>query len=523
MQIITTPSTPATPATPATSATPATAAATASGATPIAWTIAGSDSGAGAGVQADTKTMQRFSVYCCSVLTAVTAQNTRGVLWVESVSTDMVKLQLRALRDDLKPSSIKIGMLHSLEIVEAVASELRTLETPIVYDPVMFATSGDALIQDSALQTIRSEILPVTTLLTPNWAEAHHLVGRSIVNPLDLEPVELADYIEQLASELLQFGSQSILLKGGHVGGKFSQDFWTDGDSKLWLTSPRQDSRQTHGTGCTLSAAIAAGLAKGQDIVDSIVVAKAYVNRGIRLAPHVGSENGPLAHLDLDFQQSDLPWVTETAIAGDLRTCFERDDAVGFYPVVPSAEWVLRLAKAGVKTIQLRIKDLVGEQLELEVALAIETSKAYGCHLYVNDFWALAIKLGAFGVHLGQEDLLTADIGTICGAGLRLGVSTHCYEEVARALALQPSYIAIGPIYPTTTKQMKFSPQGSVGFERWRKILNFPLVAIGGITLERAEEFLKLGANGVAVVRDVIEHPAPETRARQWLQLCGPT
>ncbi|CAN5381025.1 bifunctional hydroxymethylpyrimidine kinase/phosphomethylpyrimidine kinase [soil metagenome] len=488
-------------------------------ATPIAWTIAGSDSGAGAGVQADTKTMQSFSVYCCSVITAVTAQNTGGVLGVEPISTDMVQLQIRALKDDLKPSCIKIGMLHSLEIVEAVVSELRTLETTVVYDPVMFATSGDALIQNSALQAIRSNLLSRTTLLTPNWAEAHYLVGREIVSASNFDQVELADYIEELASNLLQFGSQSILLKGGHVGGEFSQDFWTDGDSRVWLTSRRQESRQTHGTGCTLSAAIAAGLAQGHDIVDSIVIAKAYVNRGIRLAPHVGSENGPLAHLDLDFQQNDLPWVTETAIEATARKSFKRDDSVGFYPVVPSLEWVSRLAKAGVKTMQLRIKHRQGDQLEREVAQAIETAKVYGCNLYVNDYWALAIKFGAFGVHLGQEDLLNADIGTISGAGLRLGVSTHCYEEVARAIALQPSYIAIGPIYPTTTKQMRFAPQGRAGFERWRKSLNFPLVAIGGITLEGAEELLKLGADGIAVVRDVIDHGAPEMRVRQWLQL----
>lgn len=486
---------------------------------PIVWTIAGSDSGAGAGIQADLKTMQAFSVYGCSVLTAITAQNTGAVIGVESLSSDIVRLQLQALKADLEPSSIKIGMLHSLEIVQAVASELKDVKAAIVYDPVMFATSGDALMQESALHAILSRMLPLATILTPNWAEAHFLLGRQTIDPANLDEEYLATYIEQLALDLLQFGCQSVLLKGGHVGGQFSQDFWTDGRAKLWFTSARQDSRQTHGTGCTLSSAIAAGLAKEQDIIDAIVVAKAYVNQGIRLAPHVGAENGPLAHLDLEFQESDLPWVTETASEGIYRPSFERDDSVGFYPVVPSAEWVNRLAKVGVKTIQLRVKDFRGDRLEREIEQAIESCNAYGSHLYVNDHWELALKLGAFGVHLGQEDLLTADIRTIYGAGLRLGVSTHCYEEVGRAVALRPSYIAIGPIYPTTTKQMRFAPQGIAGFERWRKSLSFPLVVIGGITLEGASDFLKLGADGVAVVRDVIDHPLPETRARQWLQL----
>lgn len=339
--------------------------------TPIAWTIAGSDSGAGAGIQADLKTMQAFSVYCGTVLTAITAQNTCGVFGVEAVSADMVRQQIKALTVDLKPSSIKIGMLHSLEIVEAVASQLEDFETPIIYDPVMFATSGDALIRESAFHAIRSKLLPLATLLTPNWAEAHFLLDRQAVIPESLKEAELASYIERLATDLLQFGSQSVLLKGGHVGGRFSQDFWTNGSSKLWLTSARQESRQTHGTGCTLSAAIAAGLADGQDLIDAIVVAKAYVNRGIRLAPHVGAENGPLAHLNLDFQETDLPWVTETATGGMHRPCFERDDSVGFYPIVPSAEWVRRLASVGVKTIQLRVKNLVGDQLEREIKQAI--------------------------------------------------------------------------------------------------------------------------------------------------------
>ncbi len=516
-------------------------------ATPIAWTIAGSDSGAGAGIQADIKTMQNFSVYCCSVVTAVTAQNTLGVLGIESVSPGLVKLQLQALKDDFKPSSIKIGMLHSREIVEAVASELNGLDALCVYDPVMFATSGDALLEGSALTAIRSKLLPVTTLLTPNWAEAHYLTGRANVDPLSLSELELADYIELLAFDLLQMGSNSILLKGGHTGGQCSQDFWTDGASKLWLTSPRQNSSQTHGTGCTLSAAIAAGLAKGEDVVESIVTAKAYVNRGIRMAPNVGSMSGPLAHLDLDFDQDDLPWITKSAVDGQVRQQFEPDESIGFYPVVPNCEWVVKLAKFGVKTIQLRIKDMVETQLESEIVRAVEASKFYGCHLYINDYWTLAIKHGAYGVHLGQEDLMelertTADsnstsdsqsdstsnstsnspsrnIDTIRSAGLRLGISTHCYQEVARAIALQPSYMAIGPIYPTTTKQMRFAPQGLSGFKRWRKSSKLPLVAIGGITLDRAAELVDSGADGVAVVRDILDHPEPEKHTLKWLRL----
>ncbi len=487
--------------------------------TAIAWTIAGSDSGAGAGIQADIKTMQGLSVYCCSAITAVTGQNTRGVFGIEPMSSSMVQLQLKALSDDFQPTAIKLGMLYSADIIETISQMLGSMKIPIIYDPVMLATSGDALMDGSALQAVRSKILPVSTLITPNWAEAHYLTGRAIANPSVLNEQELDLYVEKLASDLLGLGPKSVLLKGGHFGNKFCQDFWTDGKSRAWFTSLRQQTTRTHGSGCTLSAAIAASLAKQLNVFESIVIAKAYVNQGINRAPRVGSINGPLAHLGMEFEEQDLPWLTEAAEQGRHRSRFERDERIGFYPIVPTSQWVHTLAAAGVRTIQLRIKNPSGEQLENEIASAIELAKAYGCNLYINDYWELAIKHRAYGVHLGQEDLLTANVDTIWRAGLKLGISTHCYEEVSRTLAVQPSYIAIGPIYPTNTKQMAFAPQGKTGLARWRKILNYPLVAIGGITLNQASEILAAGADGIAVVRDITEHSDPAARSQQWLHL----
>jgi hydroxymethylpyrimidine kinase/phosphomethylpyrimidine kinase/thiamine-phosphate diphosphorylase len=485
----------------------------------IAWTIAGSDSGAGAGIQADIKTMQGLSVYCCSVITAVTAQNTCGVFGIESMSPSMVQLQFEALSDDLQPNAIKLGMLYSAEIVDTVVQFVDTmpLPIPIIYDPVVLATSSDALMTGAALQVVRSKLLPKTTLITPNWAEAHYLTGRVIADAALFTELELDLYVERLASDLLDLGPRSVLLKGGHIGSKFSQDFWTDGKSRIWLTSLRQNTAGTHGTGCTLSAAITAGVANRLEIVEAMVIAKAYVNQGLRMAPQLGLGNGPLSHLGTTFEEQDLPWLTQTAAQGRLRTRFERDDTIGFYPIVTSSEWVHKLATAGVKTIQLRIKNETGEKLEDEIASAIKIAKALNCNLYINDHWTLALKHGAYGVHLGQEDLSTACIDTIFSAGLKLGISTHCYEEVARALSIQPSYIAIGPIYPTTTKQMHFLPQGKTGLSRWRKLLRYPLVAIGGITLDQAHELLAAGADGIAVVRDIVEHPNVDAHAQKWL------
>src|SRR5262249_53219508 len=153
-----------------------------------------------------------------------------------------------------------------------------------------------------------------------------------------------------------------------------------------------------------------------------------------------------------------------------------------------SCDWLRKLLPLGVKTAQLRIKKLDGKELEDEIASAIELAKKYQCRLFINDYWELAVRFSAYGIHLGQEDLLKADIERIHSAGLRLGVSTHCYSEVARALALRPSYLAIGPIHATTTKEMKFAPQGIEALKRWRRTLRYPLVAIGGCILDNTHE-----------------------------------
>jgi hydroxymethylpyrimidine kinase/phosphomethylpyrimidine kinase/thiamine-phosphate diphosphorylase len=194
-------------------------------------------------------------------------------------------------------------------------------------------------------------------------------------------------------------------------------------------------------------------LAQGYEIADALVIAKAYVNQGLRLAPQLGAGHGPLAHVGWPETERDLPWLTHTAEEGIRRPQFPDcgDSPLGFYPIVPNTEWLERILPLGVATVQLRIKNKQGAALEREIADAIACARRYGARLFVNDYWQLALKHGAYGVHLGQEDLETADIAALAQAGIRLGVSTHCYAEVAHALALRPSYIAIGPVFHTTT------------------------------------------------------------------------
>lgn len=479
---------------------------------PIVWTIAGSDSGGGAGVQADLKTMNALGTHGCSVITALTAQNTQGVRQIEAVSSAMLKAQLDALKSDLPPVALKMGMLGSAEQIQIIAQSIQKLNAFIICDPVMVASSGDTLLATDSIQALKQLLFPQVDLLTPNRLETEQLIGH---------PIQTTADIEQAAEQLLTLGVKSVLIKGGHFHGDYSQDFWTNGKEKFWMTIPRIQTRHTHGTGCTLSAAIVACIGLGFTKQDALVVGKTYINQGLRMAPQLGVGNGPLAHLNWPETYEDLPWVTHTAEAGQNIFQFPNcgSKPLGFYPIVDRFEWLEKLLPLGVSTIQLRIKDLEGEELEREIAQASAYAKQFNCRLFINDYWQLALKYEAYGVHLGQEDLETADLQKLQEAGLRLGVSTHCYQEVARALAVQPSYIAIGPVFHTTTKTMRFLPQGLEALHRWRRSLPYPLVAIGGIFLENAPEVLATGVDGLAVVRDITQTDNLSERVVQWLTL----
>ena len=189
-----------------------------------------------------------------------------------------------------------------------------------------------------------------------------------------------------------------------------------------------------------------------------------------------------------------------------------------FYPIFEDADWLARMLPLGVKLVQLRVKDRTPEQTRAEIVRARDLCRAAGAALVVNDHWQLAIESGCDWVHLGQEDLDTADMGAIRGAGLRLGISTHDKAELARALALRPDYIALGPVWPTILKQMKWHSQGVEKLTDWKaRIGAIPLVAIGGLTPDRAAQAFAAGADVVSVVTDITLNPDPEARVREWL------
>lgn len=258
--------------------------------TAIALTIAGSDSGGGAGIQADLKTFSALGVYGASVITALTAQNTRTVSMVAPASAAMITAQMDAVFDDLDIRAVKLGMLGGVDAIRAVAEGLQGCDLPIVLDPVMVAKSGDALLDDDAIGTLRDMLLPRATLLTPNLPEAAHLTGTA--------PARTRDQRLDQAQALMGMGAQAVLMKGGHAEGPECLDLLVTPDGVVELTAPRHPTRNTHGTGCTLSAAIAAGMAQGLSLSDAVAKAHRYLQGAIRAADSlaVGHGHGPVHH-----------------------------------------------------------------------------------------------------------------------------------------------------------------------------------------------------------------------------------
>lgn len=274
---------------------------------PVVWTIAGSDSGGGAGVQADIKVFNLFGVHDCSVITALTAQNTIGTGHIEWVAADMLSAQLKALKADLAPDAVKIGMLGTPEAVELVAGFIKTIKPPFtVCDPVLISSSGVFLLESSAWSVLTEKLFPVVDLVTPNIPEAEHLLKMEITTPAD---------IEAAAKKTLALGVSEVLIKGGHGfhDMELSSDYWSNGKDHAWLSSPRLDTKHSHGTGCVLSSAIAAARARGCPPLDSLIVAKAFLNQGLRLAPGLGNGFGPLAFSAWEQNEQDLPFISQRA------------------------------------------------------------------------------------------------------------------------------------------------------------------------------------------------------------------
>lgn len=491
---------------------------------PLVWLIGGSDSGGGAGIQADLRTVTALGGHGCTVLTAITAQNSLQLDAVFAVTPQQLLAQLDTLDADLKPAAIKIGQLPDTSIALALANWLakfrrgssKTNLPPVIWDPVIYASSG-ACLSELSFDSIR-QLLQVVDILTPNLAELSWLCQADrVATSVDHEPA-----LSQL-KVLRQYFGGDILLKGGHSDDPLRcTDLWCSRPQNSLISAPRHNGEHSRGTGCTLASALATACAFGYAREDALTIARGYLQQGLRLSYPTGAGSGCLGVGGWPEHQADFPcWQLRDAPLPEQLQFARLTQPIGLYPVVDDLQWLIRLLPLGVQTIQLRLKNCSPDQLEQQIQSAVELCRDYQIQLFINDHWQLAIKYQAFGVHLGQQDLAEADLSAIASHGLRLGVSTHGYAELARVLPLQPSYIALGHIFPTNTKQMPSTPQGAKRLQDYvRLCAPIPTVAIGGINHSNIQAVVQTGVRGVAVVSAILAAPQPEKALLQLQQSC---
>ena len=503
---------------------------------PVAWTISGTDSGGGAGLHADTRALDAFGVHGACAVAAVTAQHSTAVTHVEPVRPEVLDAQLAALADDMPPDAIKTGLLGSLDNLRVVVRWVHRLRErfpgraiPLVVDPVFGATTGAAFADDALRAAYRDELLPLATLATPNVTEARALVPSSqLLGPEALARAWRAFGVRAVAvtggdsdrladHEIAQLSTAKLASRLAEIDARaaWAHD-WLDAEhglrSRGWLAARRIETENDHGTGCVFASSAAAALAHGFVAADAVVLAKMATSEGLRHAYAAGAGAGPVApRAGFAGRLANLPALNPLPHAPS-RFAFPAmpSAARGLYAIVDSSEWVARVLADGIKLVQLRIKDAPGDALVREIRAAVALARAAGATLVVNDHWELALELGAHGVHLGQDDLDTADIDALHHAGLLLGISTHSYWEVCRARALGPSYIACGPIHATAIKQMPWIPQGDANLAYWCALLHdTPVVAIGGMDAARARAAMRAGAWAVAVVGAITRSADP--------------
>ncbi|WP_137169854.1 thiamine phosphate synthase [Marinomonas sp. FW-1] len=489
---------------------------------PVVWCVGGSDSSAHAGLQADLRTGQDLNCHVQTIVTCITAQNSKEVRSVEPVSLAMFDAQWQTLLDDVPPDAIKVSLLPSIQIVKACSAWLKRMKADfpnllVVFDPVMAASSesGNQLQQTDAGASLLENILPYADVITPNLMEFSALTGLSG----DIS-------IEELQSKMMRYFDDSDsrwLIKGGHCGlGDKATDWLVDRNAIVGFTFNRLSAHNTRGTGCTLSTALASFIAHGYDLLDAMTMAKAYITGALKSGVQIGGGAGPLGCPGWPLQFESLPTIVSpnSAITPISQPFPQMDlEKMGLYPVVDSIAWLELVLKEGVKIAQLRIKDPDDEHLDSKIEQAIHLGRKYDAQVFINDYWQQAIALGAYGVHLGQEDLDVADLEQIQAAGLRLGISTHGYYEIARAQSIQPSYIALGHIFPTQTKDMPSQPQGITRLTHYATLLkgHFPTVAIGGINAERLSSVVKAGVDSVALVTAITKADQPKLATRSLI------
>ncbi|XP_010530263.1 PREDICTED: thiamine biosynthetic bifunctional enzyme TH1, chloroplastic [Tarenaya hassleriana] len=473
-------------------------------------TVAGSDSGAGAGIQADLKACAARGVYCASVITAVTAQNTHGVQDIHLLPPHFVSLQLKSVLSDFQIDVVKTGMLPSPEIVEVLLQNLS--ESPVralVVDPVMVSTSGHILAGPSILSIFREKLLPIADIITPNLKEAS-----ALLDGMQLQTV--AD-MRSAAKLIRDMGPRFVLVKGGDLpDSSDSIDVYFDGEEFHELRSPRVKTSNTHGTGCTLASCIAAELAKGSSMLSAVKVAKHYVETALDYSKDVvigSGMQGPFDHfLNLKRNHKSSP-------------CRKfNPDSLFLYAVTDSRmnkKWgrsmvdaVKAAIEGGATIIQLREKEVETREF-LEVARScLQICRSSGVSLLINDRIDVALACDADGV--------PADVvRSLLGPEKIIGVSCKTPEQAYQAWKDGADYIGSGGVYPTNTKQNNLTI-GLDGLKTVCMASKLPVVAIGGIGVSNARDVMQVRApnlKGVAVVSALFDRDCILTEAKKLCQM----
>lgn len=552
------------------------------------WCIGGTEAGGLTGLAADLATAQDLQVPAALIVSAITVQPAAGNSIIQPVDGALLCAQLDSLLQQGAPEVIKIGLLANQQQLALLAdwlAQLRRVQQSasdgkvswVIWDPVLSSSLGQPLtdIRDAG------PLLRQTDLLTPNRTELASLARQTtaVTSAADVASSALSSApTSSLATELacLQLwstGVKAIWCKDGHGAdpAQLRETLYCHPASspgfKQWpaagLTDATGQAEQTgqarqalsiqlprlavqyRGTGCSLASAIGCALCQPMLLPDAVFVASLYLQQALRLVPlrpgQLPRPGWPAAAalplpLVLSTDSTNLSDNPGSANLTPLR--FARlTRAPGIYPVLSSLEQLNAVATTGISTVQLRLKDLPAPELRQQISAAIALGRQHQLQLFINDHWQLALELGAYGVHLGQEDLQTADLAALAQAGLRLGISTHGYLELWQALQLRPSYVALGHVFATPTKQMPSLPQGLASIarqQRWCDAADIPSVAIGGISALELASVHACGVDGVAVVRAVTAYidpirqtPAPASACRrllqQWEQLCQST
>ncbi|MDG0863418.1 hypothetical protein EXJ73_13170 [Pelomonas aquatica] len=488
---------------------------------PIVWSIAGLDSGGGAGLSADQRAADAIGVHLCPAAAALTAQNSAAVEAVFPVPPAQLDAQLAALAGDLPPAAIKTGLLGGVEQLRVVVRWVDRLRerapVALVVDPVLGATTGASFADEALLRAYREDLLPRATVATPNRREAARLVG-------DGAP----------AGQARKLGSASACITGGDEAGPLALDWLSSPQANGWLALPRRKATNSHGTGCCFATGLAAALARGFVAADAAVLAKMLTTSGLHGAAAPGAGAGPVRpQAGFIRDASLLPALFDGEPGGWPG---RRGGGVeGVYGITDSGADAAELFTQGLQTVQLRVKrgDADADwpaRLRAELRPALDAARRHGATLILNDHWREALQAGVDFIHLGQEDLLALsaaerlELAAARANGLRLGLSSHSLWELARAVAWAPDYIACGPVWPTLTKAMPWRPQGLDNLAWWAAMAPAPVVGIGGVLApDQLTSIAATGASAGCVVRGLKavgvepwQQAWREGRARAW-------